>query len=607
MYFINLFKFLKLLFQYLWVEGIVTVADSFLILTAFKLYEKFKFKIKRFKREYIPFFFAWYSWLFFLILSGFALVVSSYFIYFLTDFYFFNNSTLLVLENGRNFFYFDVSFTNKDMWYQSYLFYEWLNYGIIEFDSLNSSLLYIIITIFPFCYYYIMRFSNRHSWAFYLLLTQTLLIISFLTWNVITFFICFELLMLPMYKLILSWGGDGEAKKTASDSFILYTIAGSFLLLIVFISISATCTASYALLDIRYINFSTIYIPDGLFIPFFIALCTKMPSFPFYHWLTLAHVEASTVGSIILASMILKLGGFAIIRFVLPLFKNSYTYQKNLSSIFTVITISMIFISLTALYQTDLKRIIAHSSIEHMNLSLLGLVMGTPVSLTGGFILMLAHGWISAGLFFSIGLVYDHYKQRDLLYYRGYAHYNSWWSISFSLLLLANIGFPFTLNFLAEFQILLSFFSNYFFYSPILLLIMMCNISYSFKMATIMWGPSTSFWDLYDKLSSEYLRAMFTRFFNIMAERFDAWAYIIHTSRWLCKYSPFCYHFFNIIFEYVIIPICWTVRSSFLRSKRKFETFFLQISFLVFIVVLGGIDIYSLWIVGIDTQLLILS
>jgi NADH:ubiquinone oxidoreductase subunit 4 (subunit M) len=90
--------------------------------------------------------------------------------------------------------------------------------------------------------------------------------------------------------------------------------------------------------------------------------------------------------------MILKLGGFAIIRFVLPLFKNSYTYQKNLSSIFTVITVSMIFVSLTALYQTDLKRIIAHSSIEHMNLSLLGLVMGTPVSLTGGFILMLAHG-----------------------------------------------------------------------------------------------------------------------------------------------------------------------------------------------------------------------
>lgn len=89
--------------------------------------------------------------------------------------------------------------------------------------------------------------------------------------------------MLPMYKLILSWGGDGETKKTASDSFILYTISGSFLLLIVFISISIIYSSSYILLDIRYINFSTIFIPDGLFIPFFIALCTKMPSFPFYH------------------------------------------------------------------------------------------------------------------------------------------------------------------------------------------------------------------------------------------------------------------------------------------------------------------------------------
>lgn len=614
MYLKRLFKFWKLLFLYFCVSAIVLFLDSTLILFLSNKYEKFKFNIKRFKREYIPFFFICYSWGSFFLLFIFSLLVSSYFIYFLTDFYFFNPSTLLIVEDSTNFTLFsdifnsytDPTVLKRDFNHAIYLYRSWSKFGIIEFDSLNSSLIYIIVTIFPFCYYYIMRFSNRHAWAFYLLITQLLLIVSFLTWNIITFFICFELLMLPMYKLILSWGGDGETKKTASDSFILYTISGSFLLLIVFISISIIYSSSYILLDIRYINFSTIFIPDGLFIPFFIALCTKMPSFPFYHWLTLAHVEASTIGSIILASMILKLGGFAMIRFILPLFKNSSSYEKNLSLIFAIITVSMIFVSLTALYQTDLKRIIAHSSIEHMNLSLLGLVMGTPISLTGGFVLMLAHGWISAGLFFSIGLIYDHYKQRDLLYYRGYAHYNSWWSISFSLLLLANVGFPFTLNFLAELQILFSFFSNYFFYFPILLIIMMCNVGYSFKMATIMWGPSTSFWGLYDQLSSDYLRAVFTRFFNILAERFDSWSYFIQISEWFYKHFPFFYHFINIFFEYIIIPVCWIIQASFLRSKRKVETFFLQIFFLLFILILGSIDIYSYWITIIDTQLLIL-
>jgi len=185
---------------------------------------------------------------------------------------------------------------------------------------------------------------------------------------------------------------------------------------------------------------------------FFASFAVKIPMFPFHLWLPKAHVEAPTAGSVLLAGILLKLGSYGFLRFSLFLFPSATEYFRPF--IVVLALIGIIYSSFTILRQIDLKRIIAYSSVTHMSYVILGCFGGTNVSLNGAVLLMLAHGLVSGGLFLCVGYLYDRYKSRNLYYFRGLASIMPIYAIVFFILILANIGFPLTLNFVSEFLIL---------------------------------------------------------------------------------------------------------------------------------------------------------
>jgi NADH:ubiquinone oxidoreductase subunit 4 (subunit M) len=177
---------------------------------------------------------------------------------------------------------------------------------------------------------------------------------------------------------------------------------------------------------------------------------------PVHIWLPEAHVEAPTAGSVILAGILLKLGTYGMIRFMLPLFPFANIFFTPL--ILSMAVLAIIYASLTTIRQIDLKKIIAYSSVAHMNFSILGLFINNNLGLDGALYLMLAHGIVSSGLFLCVGMLYDRYHTRNLLYYGGLSQVMPLFSIIFLIFILGNIGFPGTINFIGEFLILVGIF-----------------------------------------------------------------------------------------------------------------------------------------------------
>ena len=197
-----------------------------------------------------------------------------------------------------------------------------------------------------------------------------------------------------------------------------------------------------------------------LWITFFIAFAAKIPVFPLHIWLPEAHVEAPTLGSVILAVLLLKLGTYGLIRFSLPLFPEGTLYYTPIISTFAILGI--IFTCLTAIRQIDLKKIIAYSSVGHMNIVLLGILAGNVEALQGAIFQMLSHGVVSGALFFCVGSLYERYAVRSLNYFGGLNAMYPLLSITFLIFSLANISFPLTSSFVGEFLILMGLFIHNF-------------------------------------------------------------------------------------------------------------------------------------------------
>jgi len=204
----------------------------------------------------------------------------------------------------------------------------------------------------------------------------------------------------------------------------------------------------------------------------------------------LAHVEAPTIGSVILAARLLKLGSYGFLRFMRPVFSNPVNFEYFMPIAATLCLLSVIFAALMAISQSDLKRIVAYSSIAHMNFSLLGLMSLTDRAIVGGTILFVAHGFISAAMFFSVGMIYDRYHQRDLLYYRGLASVAPLYSLRFFLTNLANLGVPLSFNFLGEFLIFTEVINIYHFAAPLLILGLIIQVGYTMKLVSILFGDT---------------------------------------------------------------------------------------------------------------------
>lgn len=284
-----------------------------------------------------------------------------------------------------------------------------------------------------------------------LLFTEFLLVNVFTTLDLLFFYIFFEAILLPMFILINIWGSR-QRKIHAAYQFFLYTLVGSILLLIaILIMYSETGTTDIQLLS--QFNFSEnrqLY----LWFAFFLSFAVKVPMVPVHIWLPEAHVEAPTAGSVLLAGVLLKLGTYGMIRFMLPLFPFANKFFAPL--IITLCILAVIYSSLTTIRQIDLKKIIAYSSVAHMNFGLIGIFTNTTMGLDGNMYLMLGHGLVSSGLFLCVGVLYDRYHTRNILYFGGLAQAMPIFSVFFLIFTLANIGFPGTVNFIGEFLILTS-------------------------------------------------------------------------------------------------------------------------------------------------------
>ena len=287
----------------------------------------------------------------------------------------------------------------------------------------------------------------------YLFLLQWSVLASFVALDLLGFFVFFEISLIPIYFLVLIWGSR-ERRVRASYLISIYTLLGSiFMFFNILYIYSKTGTTDYELL--LNVHFS---LEDQLFlwITFFIAFASKIPVFPLHIWLPEAHVEAPTIGSVMLAVLLLKLGTYGIIRFSLPLFPEGTIYFAPFVAIFAVLGI--VYTCLTAIRQIDLKKIIAYSSVGHMNIVLLGIISGNTEALQGAIFQMLSHGVVSGALFFGVGVIYERYSVRSIKYFGGLAFFCPLFAIIFLIFSLANISFPLTSSFIGEFLIFMGVF-----------------------------------------------------------------------------------------------------------------------------------------------------
>lgn len=261
-----------------------------------------------------------------------------------------------------------------------------------------------------------------------------------------------------MFLIIGIWGSR-ERKIRASYLFFFYTLIGSlFLLLAIIYLYDKACSSNYDVILLTKLTFTE---QKWLWLAFFLSLASKMPLFPFHIWLPEAHVEAPTAGSVLLAGILLKLGSYGFLRFSIPFFPDASVYFIPL--IYTLSILGIIYTSLTAIRQTDFKRIIAYSSIAHMSLVMMGIFSFNIPGFDGSILQSLSHGFVASALFFIIGMLYERYHSRLIMYYSGLTIVMPVYVIFFLFFTMANIAFPGTSSFIGEFLILSGVFKfNYF-------------------------------------------------------------------------------------------------------------------------------------------------
>jgi NADH-quinone oxidoreductase subunit M len=317
-------------------------------------------------------------------------------------------------------------------------------------DGLSYVFLVLTLFTFPFLFlaaWNVTKFPN-HFLA-HLLAMEILLVLTFVTIDLFYFFVLFESLLIPMFILIGGWGARTRKIK-AAYYFFLYTLFGSLFMLFGMIYLyHITGSLNYYVLLTESLDIKT---QKLLWLCFFMAFAVKMPLFPFHIWLPEAHVEAPTVGSMLLASLLLKLGGYGLLRFSLTFLGGASIFFA--AAVAAVSIAGVIYGSLSTMRQIDLKRIIAYSSVAHMNLVALGIFSFNRIGIDGAIYLMVAHGVVSAALFFCVGVVYDRTHTRLLRYYGGLTTVMPLFASSFFIFNLANMGFPGTPNFIGEILLL---------------------------------------------------------------------------------------------------------------------------------------------------------
>jgi NADH-quinone oxidoreductase subunit M len=272
------------------------------------------------------------------------------------------------------------------------------------------------------------------------------LLLVFTILDLLLFYIFFESILIPMFLIIGVWGSR-ERKIRAAYFFFLYTLFGSILMLIAVVFMAFYFgTTDYETLLLYEIDFN---FQKYLWFAFFASFGTKVPMLPVHIWLPEAHVEAPTSGSVILAGILLKLGVYGFLRFSLPFFPLASYFFAPL--IYTLCVIAIVYTSLTAIRQTDLKRVIAYTSVAHMNLVVLGLFSFNSVGILGAVLQSLSHGFVASALFLVIGVLYDRHHTRMIKYFSGLVYVMPLFSVVFLIFTMANLGLPGSSSFVGEF------------------------------------------------------------------------------------------------------------------------------------------------------------
>ena len=284
------------------------------------------------------------------------------------------------------------------------------------------------------------------------LVLETMMVGMFVALDIFVFYIFFEAVLLPMFLIIGVWGGPKRVY--AAFKLFLYTLLGSVLMLVAVLAMYVDAgTADIPTLLTH--NFPA-SMQTWLWLAFFASFAVKMPMWPVHTWLPDAHVEAPTAGSVILAGVLLKFGGYGFLRFSLPMFPLATMDFTPL--IYTLSIIAIIYTSLVALAQEDMKKLIAYSSVAHMGFVTIGTFTQTVQGVEGAIYQMLSHGVVSAALFLIVGVVYDRIHSREITMYGGLVHRMPIYALAFMVFMLASVGLPGTGGFVGEFLVLLGAF-----------------------------------------------------------------------------------------------------------------------------------------------------
>jgi NADH-quinone oxidoreductase subunit M len=310
------------------------------------------------------------------------------------------------------------------------------------------SVLFVLLTAFlmPLCIAASWRTIEQRvpEYMIAFLMLETLVIGVFCALDIVLFYVFFEFGLVPMFLIIGIWGG--QRRVYAAFKFFLYTLLGSVLMLAAILAMIGIAGTS-SIPELMTYQFDK-GLQTWLWLAFFASFAVKMPMWPVHTWLPDAHVEAPTAGSVILAGILLKMGGYGFMRFSLPMFPDASVLFTPL--IFALSVIAVIYTSLVAFRQTDVKKLIAYSSVAHMGFVTMGIFSGNALGEQGALYQMISHGVISGALFLCVGVVYDRMHTREIAFYGGLVHRMPWYAAVFMLFTMGNVGLPGTSGFVGE-------------------------------------------------------------------------------------------------------------------------------------------------------------
>ena len=333
----------------------------------------------------------------------------------------------------------------------------WFGAGLVYKLGVDGmSFPFVVLTAFlmPFCI--LASWTSIHfrlkEYLVAFLVLETMMIGVFCSLDIILFYLFFEGGLIPMFLIIGIWGG--KRRIYASFKFFLYTLTGSLLMLLAIMSMYGVAgTTDITVLLKTHFPAS---MQTWLWLAFFASFAVKMPMWPVHTWLPDAHVEAPTAGSVILAGVLLKMGGYGFLRFSLPMFPDASVTFAPL--VFTLSVIAIIYTSLVALVQEDMKKLIAYSSVAHMGFVTMGLFSFTEQGIQGAIFQMVSHGIVSSALFLCVGVIYDRMHTREIAAYGGLVERMPRYAVAFLIFTMANVGLPGTSGFIGEFLTLLGTF-----------------------------------------------------------------------------------------------------------------------------------------------------